>query len=471
MANSRISSSPRLFCSRPLQAAPPAAQKQCEGGIVLQARCSPSPSCLGHSGLRRPKWGARFYSVEPKLKFLGRFQDCTVKSVSSSELERKARDFVVSFAKRVASALGVDYERASCLQTRELLMLRDLRAMWSSVPASWERDLHQWHSWYYFLPKEPRLRMSLLLEACRNPTILQRLPSVSMIAGAAIRCKDAAIPYKDGVLWHPQELDQWQWIVFQPGSGREVAVELKGAWTRRDKVMIGFVQQEAVAGAKSSKHPADVGYFISLGSGSVMGPDGTNYFLGDTVEDVWLKQLLADGFKEPPHSMESCFTMLRYRRSGLMVCLQLVANFQLHLWVCLEPSAARRSWTKLCVVQWGRGPSLPEGNWCPAIAFLPRKSMGLPQCAVTRPCARRGTRGGKGGGGKGSRRRAPPTIQSRFLSSPGLVLLSTNGDTFGDCPRYIDGRVRWPPTDVNRVNAFKSWLSEGLGRNMRHLVA
>ena len=409
--------------------------------------------------------GATFRSVEPKLKFIGCFQDCS-QPVSSSELESRTRNLVVTLAKRVASALGVDYERANSLQTQELLLFRHVRALQLGP----QQD-HSWHRWYYFLPKEPCLRRTLLLEACRKHPAL---PSGVLTAGSAIRCQD-------GVLWHPQQLDQWEWIVFQP-SCREVAVELKGDWAKRDKVMIGFVQQEAVTEARSSKHPADVGYFISLGSGSAMGPDGTNYCLGGEVEYIWLKQLLADGWGEGDLRTEWdwCFgyyrdlTSFRYRQPGLQFCLKLSENLELHLWVCLDSLVAPRHWTKLCVIHWRRGPSLPEGNWCPAIVFLPRKSMGLPQCAVTRPHAQKGPRR-YGGGGRGRGKR-PPTIQARFLKSPRLELLSTTADTFGCAPRYLDGEVRWPSTDAARVERCGDWLaiaegkgsSKGLRRNLSH---
>lgn len=353
----------------------------------------------------------------------------------------------------MASEIGVRFEDASFLQARSLHCSSAFRLAQDFDPS---RSL-----WLL----EPDVRKNLMLEgleACKHAQQdfkASFLPSAVLTASPAIRCED-------GVLWHPQQLDQWEWIVFQP-SGREVAVELRGHWAKRDRVMIGFVQQEAVAEARSSKHPTDVGYFISLGSGSVMGPDGTNYSLGDTVEYVWLKQLLPKELQHCPTEWDCCLidcepqaselTQLSYRRSGLQYCLKLTPGFKLHLWVRLKPCSAPRSWTKLCVIQWRGGPSLPQGNWCPAIVFLPRNSMGLPQCAVT---PHPGKGGGKGFGRHRNKTRQP-TIEDRFLHSPGLELLSTTCDTFCHEPSYnsTGGRIAWPPATCGQVELCKRWLT------------
>ena len=394
-----------------------------------------------------------------KLRFLGRFQDWS-QSASMSELERTYQDssvrFLASVAERVASKVRVPWECLTYLQAKEMLYaaFRRQKAWNPSMVWEWQP---QHNPCPLFWLQEPDKRRSLVRQAvemrCGQRQHLERVsplfPSSILTVSPSIRCEE-------GVLFHPQE-DSWEWIVFDPCEA--IAGELRGTWSKHDKILMGFVKRDTIGEARSKRHPADVGYFLSLGSLTAMGPDGTNFSLDGlgTVEDVWMKQLVAEaraegrgqGLPLPFYDMWQNYQLLldlnfksMKEAPRLQYCLKLTQDLEVHVWVKRLASSSAdfwpQSWIALGRIRWRGGTRLPEGDWCPTVVFPPRRSMGPPQCALTPP---------QGVGALPSSSFRPgslkPSIRERFDSSPGLKLVPADG-AFLDAPKYINGEIIWP---------------------------
>ncbi|CAJ1359526.1 unnamed protein product [Effrenium voratum] len=99
---------------------------------------------------------------------------------------------------------------------------------------------------------------------------------------------------KDSMLLHPCQASGCKWVLLNTDQ-RAVAVRPAGTWRSKTSFMIGFIDASQSLSQLEGKHPADVGYFFSPSSRSVLGKDGTNFALPDCVDMIWLKQLAEEG--------------------------------------------------------------------------------------------------------------------------------------------------------------------------------
>ena len=125
------------------------------------------------------------------------------------------------------------------------------------------------------------------------------------------------------VFRHPQLDRTFEYIAFEPGKNT-VAVRMGGKWTKQDRVLIGFVDQETDLDRARELHPADLGYFFSLRSRSIVGCDGTNFAWGTLIEG-WVQQLGEQGCV---YAMEKLTNRMdfEYERGGFFGCVRRIAG-------------------------------------------------------------------------------------------------------------------------------------------------
>lgn len=253
-------------------------------------------------------------------------------------------------------------------------------------------------------------------------------------------------PEGSSVFRHPQPARTFEYIAFEPGKS-SVAVRLGGKWTKRDRVLIGFVDQETDLDKARELHPADLGYFFSPCSRSIVGCDGTN-FAWRTLVEAWAQQLGEQGCE---YAMEKLTnrTDFEYEQGGfldvfggsLAMCVKLTEDLEFDVFVHCPHDGYH--WVKVGRVSW-RGSNLPQGKlWCPVIIFMPRHRMGQPRCAVTAPVRHQWHMKGCGW----RRGRPTPTLKltDRFADTPRLQVLDPTSDQFSDMPTYDSGsgRIVW----------------------------
>ncbi|CAE7398703.1 ycf45 [Symbiodinium sp. CCMP2456] len=85
----------------------------------------------------------------------------------------------------------------------------------------------------------------------------------------------------------PQTLFGCEWVQF-PAETMRLAVRLKGQWTNRESFLLGITPEGCSFGDATI---AEMGFFFSPHSLSLIGLDGTNFSWPGTLEEVWCQQL------------------------------------------------------------------------------------------------------------------------------------------------------------------------------------
>ena len=245
------------------------------------------------------------------------------------------------------------------------------------------------------------------------------------------------------VFRHPQPARTFEYIAFEPGKST-VAVRLGGKWTKQDRVLIGFVDQETDLDKARELHPADLGYFFSIRSSSIVGCDGTNFASHWGLVEGWAQQLQEQGCDYAMEKLTNCTDFdycsgrfLNLFDGSLAMCVKLTKDLEFDIFVRCQHDGYH--WLKVRRVSWRSGANLPQGKvWCPVIIFMPRKRIGHPRCAVTVSayryrCPRR----------PGCTKRGPgpptPKLTDRFADSPRLQVLDPTSDRFCDMPAFDSG--------------------------------
>ena len=257
-------------------------------------------------------------------------------------------------------------------------------------------------------------------------------PLAEALADLSLQFTSCGIRGEGRLLYHPQPAKQFEYLMFQPGV-RTLAVRAEGSWNKKDRVMIGFVPN----GAKlnTATHPADVGFFFSMRSLSMVGKDGTNFRFSEVLIEAWMQQLEEGGCPKPLLNMKLSES---YPDKQFLVDGGLVGFADVDWCVCLTADREfdvffknrdGNRWIQFCRVPWRLGFQLPPDSWCPAIIFMPRKRMGFPKCAVTQ----------KVNPSSPSRRhRAELAVRQSQLvkESPNLRILETRADSFQSMPTF-----------------------------------
>lgn len=268
-------------------------------------------------------------------------------------------------------------------------------------------------------------------------------------------------PEGSSVFRHPQPARTFEYITFEPGKST-VAVRLGGKWAKQDRVLIGFVDQETDLDKARELHPADLGYFFSIRSRSIVGCDGTNFAWASgssgTLVEGWAQQLREQGCDYAMEKLtnrtdddyERCSFWDVFDGSPAM-CVKLTKDLQFDVFVRYQHDGYH--WVKVGRVSWRSGANLPQQKvWCPVIVFMPRKRMGQPRCAVTATDRRSRSRGCFRGRHIGP---PAPKLTDRFADSPRLQVLDPTSDRFCDMPAFDSGgqMLVWktPPPELCRL--------------------
>eukprot|EP00435_Cladocopium_sp_Y103_P057914 s1995_g20.t1 len=424
-------------------------------GLLKPARCAPAPSLAKQSGKGGGKQSAGRRRSPPSLRLLGSFRSSGLSNQSMVNLAQ-AKAFLVRLAQEFAKGMRLQLENATILQAKLLLQM--------ALARSGGTQHCQVVSQMPWISKYLLQRGGVTREAIDAffSAIGRQSPHVGLQIGTllciAMRSSRVQRIQGSSVFRHPQPARAFEYIAFEAGRGA-VGVKMGGKWTKQDRVLIGFVDQETDLDKVKELHPADLGYFFSIRSRSIVSCDGTNFEWGTLVQ-AWAKQLEEQG----------CLWASNWLARGLdcdeddvfgespAICVKLSKDLEFDVFVRCQSI----DWIKLGRVWWRGGPTLPRAGkaWCPTIIFMPRRRMGQPRCAVPRPwlspprrpifrreeCGRRGLASPKVRV-EGAIKKV--TLIDRFANPPRLQVLDLTSDRFCDMPTFDSGsgKIVWenPP--------------------------
>ena len=159
------------------------------------------------------------------------------------------------------------------------------------------------------------------------------------------------------VFRHPQPARTFEYIAFEPGKST-VAVRLGGKWTKQDRVLIGFVDQETDLEKAREIHPADLGYFFSIRSSSIVGCDGTNFAWHWGLVEGWAQQLREQGCEYAMEKLTNCTfsdyysgRFLNLYDGSLAMCVKLTKDLEFDVFVRCQHDGYQLAQSSPCFVE------------------------------------------------------------------------------------------------------------------------
>ncbi|CAL1140140.1 unnamed protein product [Cladocopium goreaui] len=408
------------------------------------ARCAPELSSYGKSRGKGSSPGTPRYTgrSNPSLRLLGSLGNTSLSSQGMVDRHAQVKAFLLNLAQEFAKEIKLPLENATILQAKLLLHA----AVVGKKPLKLCQVVGEMPWINKYMMKRGRFT-SEAMDAIFSAIGQQLPPSIGSQTGThcdKIKMSSGVRRIQgSSVFRHPQPARTFEYIAFEPGKST-VAVRLGGKWAKQDRVLIGFVDQETDLDNTRELHPADLGYFFSPRSRSIVGCDGTNFtWHYGTLVQGWAQQLQEQGCD---YAMEKLTnrTDFDYEHGGsfldvfdgsLAMCVKLTKDLEFDVFVRCQHDGYH--WIKVGRVSWRSGPNLPQGKvWCPVIIFMPRKRMGQPRCAVTVTARdRRSPRNGP------PRTLGRPTLKltDRFADTPRLQVLDPTSDRFCDMPAFDSG--------------------------------
>ena len=417
------------------------------------------------------------YANRPSLRLLGSWRNDSGLNLCPNQRlidqHSQAKTFLLKLLREVAQQMNLRVETATDLEMK-LLVRQGMRGIRLRLSSTGSREVQQLLQVREYFRKGVDDLISALRPRPRPIDLdislgrLQKLRLDVMRMSAGIRAVDTRF-------FHPQSASTFDYIVFHGRQSGihlgQVAVQMGGKWRRKDRVLIGFVDQETDWDKVGHLHPADVGFFYSLRSHSIVGMDGTNYaWTGDTgdksLPDGWGQQWTEKGCDEATQKLNvgslSRLCQLDTFDENAYICVKLTLNLEFDVYMMWPQHCYE--WVKVGRVSWRSGPKLPEGKaWCPAIVFMPRAQRGPPQCAV-RPMHDRINAGRGRGRGRGGRN---PNVDmgARVAQTPYIRVVRDAEDwPYRDMPEFLPkiGQIVWdnPPTELCKSLGTDFWQLE-----------
>ncbi|CAE8586312.1 unnamed protein product [Polarella glacialis] len=240
------------------------------------------------------------------------------------------------------------------------------------------------------------------------------------------------------VALHPRQHIGFSFLQLSAWDDIGIAVKVLGHWCRRDNFFIGVSDIFLDLEQAGKRNLSESGYFYSPRTGTMLGPDGTNFTWGCDASEVLIRRLAEEGSPEAESWRKGkgkgyCLEEFRHLRAGSAFGFRLSGDRRFEVFV-----AEGKGWVNLGPVRWKQGLELPPKEWRATIAFKPRESpSATPALQSGKGSGRRcgGGRGYKGGKGRHLR-------PEQALDLPALEILADKPlANWGPAASYVDSDI------------------------------